>query len=96
MYRTERNVQTGEITVVHLTDAEIAEAQARAVAAPVTNTEAAALTIAASADPEVREALIGLAETLSATRQDAAAVAAAQEARIARLEGIIAALQGAV
>ena len=96
MYRTERNVQTGEITVVHLTDAEIAEAQARAAAAPVTNAEAAAMTIAASADPEVREALIGLAETLSATRQDAAAVAAAQEARIARLEGIIAALQGAV
>ena len=96
MYRTERNVQTGEITVVNLTEAEITEAQARAAAAPVTNAEAAAMTIAASADPEVREALIGLAETLSATRQDAAAVAAAQEARIARLEGIIAALQGAV
>lgn len=96
MYRTERNVETGEITVVHLTDAEIAEAQARAAAEPVARIADAAAPDAASADPEVREALVGLAETLSATRQDAADMAAAQEARIARLEGIIAALQGAV
>jgi hypothetical protein len=49
-----------------------------------------------AAPSEVKEIIIGLAETLSATRQEAQAARDGQEARIAALEATITALKGAV
>lgn len=50
----------------------------------------------ASAPAEIKEAIFGLAETISMTRTEAATSRDSQEARIAALEAEIAALKGVV